>query len=42
MRDIAPPLRVAITGMKQTPDIMLISAALGMQLLRKRIEGNCK
>ena len=42
MRDIGPCLRAAVTGMKQTPDIVLISATLGPKLLRQRIQGNCK
>ena len=42
MRDIGPCLRAAVTGMKQTPDIVLISATLGPKLLRERIQGNCK
>lgn len=42
MRDIGPCLRAAVTGMKQTPDIVLITATLGAGQVRKRIEGNCK
>lgn len=42
MRDIGPCLRAAVTGMKQTPDIILIAATLGSDQLCKRIEGNCK
>ncbi|MCE2516970.1 MAG: glutamate--tRNA ligase [Alphaproteobacteria bacterium] len=42
MRDIGPCLRAAVTGMKQTPDIVMIAASLGPAVLRKRIEGNCK
>lgn len=42
MRDIAPSLRLVLSGHTQTPDIVLIAAHLGMALLRKRIKGNCK
>jgi glutamyl-tRNA synthetase len=42
MRDIAPGLRAAITGKTQTPDIILIASALGVEQLHKRIKGNCQ
>ncbi len=42
MRDIGPCLRAAVTGMKQTPDIITITALLGHDLVTKRIEDNCK
>lgn len=42
MRDIGPCLRAAVTGMKQTPDIITITAALGHDVVTKRIEENCK
>ncbi len=42
MRDIGPCLRAAVTGMKQTPDIVTITSVLGHALVTKRIEENCK
>ena len=42
MRDIGPCLRAAVTGMKQTPDIILICASLGAENIKRRIAGNCK
>ncbi len=42
MRDIGPPLRAALTGMKQTPDIVLISYCLGVEQIRLRIAAICK
>lgn len=42
MRDIGPCLRAAVTGMKQTPDIVTICAVLGQKILVKRIQENCK
>jgi glutamyl/glutaminyl-tRNA synthetase len=42
MRDIGPCLRAAVTGMKQTPDIILICSSLGMENVKARIAGNCK
>ncbi|XDZ64730.1 glutamate--tRNA ligase [Alphaproteobacteria bacterium LSUCC0684] len=42
MRDIGPGLRAAVTGMKQTPDIILISVVLGAEELRQRIRAICK
>ena len=42
MRDIGPCLRAAVTGMKQTPDIVLICATLGASLIKSRISGNCQ
>jgi glutamyl-tRNA synthetase len=42
MHDIGPCLRAAITGMKQTPDIVSIASALGYDTVKSRIEENCK
>ena len=42
MRDIGPCLRAAITGMKQTPDIVTITSVLGHEIVVKRIQDNCK
>ena len=42
MKDIGPCLRAAVTGMKQTPDIVLICATLGAATVKSRIAGNCK
>lgn len=42
MRDIGPCLRAAVTGLKQTPDIVLICAVLGMSSIKFRIKTNCK
>ena len=42
MRDIGPCLRAAVTGMKQTPDIVTICAVLGQKILVERIQENCK
>jgi len=42
MRDIGPCLRAAVTGMKQTPDIILICSTLGMLNVKARIADNCK
>ena len=42
MRDIGPCLRAAVTGMKQTPDIVTIASVLGQTIMQKRIEENCK
>ena len=41
MRDIAPPLRAALTGMAQTPDISLIGQCLGPGQMRLRIDAAC-
>jgi len=42
MRDIGPALRAAVTGMKQTPDILLITSILGADETRLRIHAICK
>jgi glutamyl-tRNA synthetase len=42
MNDIGPCLRAAVTGMKKTPDIVSIISALGYNILKSRIEDNCK
>ena len=42
MRDIGPGLRAAVTGMKQTPDIVLICQVLGTGEVRQRINAICK
>ena len=42
MRDIGPCLRAAVTGMKKTPDIILICSTLGMLNVKARIADNCK
>ena len=42
MRDIGPCLRAAVTGMKQTPDIVTTCAVLGQKILVERIQENCK
>lgn len=42
MRDIGPILRVALTGVKQSPDIILISFALGVEQMRQRLSTICK
>ncbi len=41
MRDLGPGLRVALTGKKQAPDIVLILAVLGPQEVANRIETVC-
>ena len=41
MRDVAPGLRVALTGKKQAPDIILILAVLGSDEVKKRIRAIC-
>ncbi|NDA08286.1 MAG: hypothetical protein EBZ18_02605, partial [Alphaproteobacteria bacterium] len=42
MKDIGPGLRAAVTGMKQTPDIVLITQVLGTSEVRQRIHTICK
>jgi glutamyl-tRNA synthetase len=42
MKDIGPGLRAAVTGMKQTPDIVLITQVLGTSEVRQRINTICK
>ena len=42
MRDIGPALRAAVTGRKQTPDIMEICTALGSDAIGERIQKNCQ
>ena len=42
MRDVGPPLRAALTGMAQTPDISLIGQSLGSGQMRLRIDAACK
>jgi len=42
MRDIGPGLRAAVTGMKQTPDIVLICQVLGTGEVHQRINAICK
>ena len=42
MRDIGPILRIALTGPKQAPDIILIATALGAEEMRQRIATICK
>ena len=42
MRDIGPILRIALTGTKQAPDIILIATALGAEEMRQRIATICK
>ncbi|MGC6485815.1 MAG: glutamate--tRNA ligase [Candidatus Puniceispirillales bacterium] len=42
MRDIGPVLRIALTGTKQAPDIILIVVALGANTIRERIATICK
>lgn len=41
MRDLGPGLRVALTGKKQAPDIVLILAILGPHEVKTRIETVC-
>ena len=41
MRDVGPPLRAALTGMAQTPDISLIGQCLGPAQMRLRIDAAC-
>ena len=42
MRDVGPILRIALTGTKQAPDIILIATALGADEMRQRIATICK
>ncbi len=42
MRDIGPALRAAVTGRKQTPDIVEICTALGSDAIGERIQKNCQ
>ena len=42
MRDIGQILRIALTGTKQAPDIILIATALGGDIIRRRIADICK
>ncbi len=42
MRDIGPPLRAAVTGMKQSPSIIDIMVALGRIETSARIQAACK
>ena len=42
MKDIAPALRIALTGVKQSPDIGLIGYALGVKQIKIRVEAACK
>lgn len=42
MRDIGQVLRIALTGTKQAPDIILIVVALGAETVRERIGSICK
>jgi glutamyl-tRNA synthetase len=42
MRDIGLPLRAAVTGMKQTPSIVDIMAALGEDETLGRLRLACK
>ena len=42
MRDIGPILRAALTGSTQSPDIILIAYALGVNTTRSRIKKVCK
>ena len=41
MRDVAPGLRVALTGKKQAPDIILILMVLGSDEVKARIRAIC-
>ena len=41
MRDLGPGLRVALTGKKQAPDIILILETLGPEEVKNRIETVC-
>ena len=41
MRDVAPGLRVALTGKKQAPDIILILTVLGSDEVKARIRAIC-
>ena len=41
MRDVAPGLRVALTGKKQAPDIILILMVLGSDEVKRRIHAIC-
>ena len=41
MRDVAPGLRVALTGKKQAPDIILILTVLGSDEVKNRIRAIC-
>ena len=41
MRDVAPGLRVALTGKKQAPDIILILTVLGSDEVKTRIRAIC-
>tara|TARA_B100001057_G_scaffold496085_1_gene596651 strand:+ start:42 stop:1418 length:1377 start_codon:yes stop_codon:yes gene_type:complete len=42
MRDVGPPLRAALTGMKQSPSIIDIMAVLGRSETSNRIQVACK
>ena len=42
MRDIGPPLRAAVTGMKQSPDIILTLRALGREEVAQRLAAICQ